>query len=87
MIMCNILSLERPIHSVEEAWHGKALGCPNLGPNRVTKWLMFLFCVNKCPGVILCCLLSLMARDGKKTSTEKSVFTTGVTALPLTIEF
>lgn len=85
--MFNILSLERPVHSVEKAWHRKALGCPNLGPNIVTKWLIFLFCVNKCPGVILCCLLSLMVRDRKKTSTEKSVFTTGVIALPLTIEF
>lgn len=49
--MFNIHSLALPVHSV-----GKALGCPNLGPNTVTKWLIFLFWVNKCPDVILCCV-------------------------------
>jgi len=55
--MFNIVSLKMPGHPIGKARDREALGCPNLRPEAVTEWLIFLFFVNKCPRVILCYLL------------------------------
>lgn len=57
IIMFNIISLKMPRHLIGKARHREALSYPNLGPKAETEWLILLFCVNKGPDVLLCCLI------------------------------